>query len=130
MGSMITILVADDFKPFRDLCQLLFEAEGFRVLLATDGAEAVTVFLAERPDLVLLDIDMPNLDGFAAAEQIKRTAPSVPVVFHSSLDDERLSDPQRRLGMLIRKPAHYHVLRRAILHALQAERGVGDLMSE
>ncbi len=118
---MITILVADDFKPFRDLCKLLFEAEGFRVLLATDGAEAVTVFMAEQPDLVLLDIDMPNVDGFAAAEQIKQTAPNVPVVFHSSLDGERLSDPRRRLGVLIPKPAHYHVLRRAILEALQAD---------
>ncbi len=117
---MITILVADDFKPFRELCRLLFEAEGFRVLVAADGAEAVRVFQAEGPDLVLMDVDMPNLDGFAAAEQIKQLAPHVPVVFHSSVDDERLGDPRRRLGVLVRKPAHYHVLRSAILGALES----------
>lgn len=117
---MITILVADDFKPFRELCRLLFEAEGFRVLLAADGAEAVRVFQAHGPDLVLMDIDMPHLDGFAAAEQIKELSPHVPVVFHSSLDAERLSDPRRQLGIWVGKPAHYYVLRRAIIEALES----------
>lgn len=59
-----TILVVDDEKRLRDLVKAYFEAEGFRVITAGDGQEALYVTRYEKPDLILLDLMMPVLDGY------------------------------------------------------------------
>ena len=62
--SMGKILVADDDQNICELIRLYLEKENFTVVLANDGEEAVAKFSAENPDLVLLDIMMPKLDGW------------------------------------------------------------------
>ncbi|MBR5558979.1 MAG: response regulator transcription factor [Oscillospiraceae bacterium] len=69
--SMGKILVADDDQNICELIRLYLEKENFAVVLAHDGEEAVTKFSAEAPDLVLLDIMMPKLDGWQVCRQIR-----------------------------------------------------------
>lgn len=78
---MRTILFADDDRGIRQFCRQEFEEEGYRVLVAGDGHEAVRLIQQGPPDLVVLDLHMPRLGGLATAEQIKRRVPHVPIVF-------------------------------------------------
>jgi CheY-like chemotaxis protein len=80
------ILAADDDAVIQRLLEVNLELEGYDVVLASDGAEAVAVAEAHRPDLVLLDVMMPNLDGWQACADIRRIdgLEDVPVVFLSA----------------------------------------------
>lgn len=66
-----TILIVDDESDILDLLQYNIEREGYKVLLASDGEEAVKVARKHRPDLILLDIMMPKMDGIEVCRQIK-----------------------------------------------------------
>ncbi|MBC7228309.1 MAG: response regulator [Thermoflexales bacterium] len=83
---MPRILVAEDEKDIRELIAFTLRFAGFDVLLATNGAEAVEVAEAEKPDLVILDVRMPKMSGYEACRRLKgnpQTA-SLPVVFLSA----------------------------------------------
>lgn len=66
-----TILVAEDFEDTRRLMRVWLQKIGYRVVEARDGAEAVRLTEQERPDLVIMDIEMPRLDGLAATKRIR-----------------------------------------------------------
>ncbi len=70
--SMGKILVADDDQNICELIRLYLEKENFTVVLAENGEQAVDKFSAENPDLVLLDIMMPGLDGWQVCREIRR----------------------------------------------------------
>lgn len=95
---MITILFADDNKNIRRYCKRELEHEGYRVLLARDGLEAIALFDSETPDLAILDLCMPRADGFDAAEHIQTTGRAVPVIFFTANDEDCLTDPRCQLG--------------------------------
>ena len=83
-----TIVIADDFAPFRRFLRLQLHENGFQnVTEASDGLEAVTKAAELQPDLVLLDIGMPNLDGIKAAAQIRSVAPEAKILFVSGNTD-------------------------------------------
>ena len=78
---MTTLLLADDHRMLRDSLRRSLEDHGFDVVgEAGDGAEAVRLALALRPDVVLMDVSMPALDGVEATRQISRLAPKSQVV--------------------------------------------------
>ncbi|MEX0835138.1 MAG: response regulator, partial [Nitriliruptor sp.] len=82
MAEQRTVLVVDDEPDVLLLCRVNLEFEGYRVLEASDGEQALARLEDELPDVVLLDVMMPKLDGWAVLERIKsdpRTA-KVPVV--------------------------------------------------
>lgn len=84
-----TILVVDDNESNRALAKDTLEVAGFRVLVATGGAEGIAIFEAERPDCIVLDVSMPEVDGFEVCERI-RSAPGgadTPVIFLTALRD-------------------------------------------
>lgn len=85
--SMAKIMVADDDKNICELLRLYLEKEGYTVTLAHDGETAVEQFSAEAPDLILLDIMMPRLDGYSVCEMIRNES-STPVILLTALDDE------------------------------------------
>ena len=87
--TIATILVVDDNEANRSLAEHTLEDEGYRVVSASSGAAGITAFGAERPDCVLLDVRMPDMDGFAVCERI-RALPSgtdTPVLFFTALRD-------------------------------------------
>jgi two-component system response regulator EvgA len=79
------VLIVDDHPPFRALARMLLEADGFDVVgEAGDGAEAVRVARALRPDVVLLDVQLPGGDGFGVAGELAAHPPGPAVVLVSS----------------------------------------------
>jgi DNA-binding response OmpR family regulator len=78
-----TVLVIDDEAPIRLLCRVNLEAEGMAVLEAADGPAGLEKARAERPDVVLLDVMMPGLDGWRVAEELldDPSTRSIPIVF-------------------------------------------------
>jgi CheY-like chemotaxis protein len=79
---MKRILVAEDNEAIRELVTEILVSRGFHVIPARDGHEALKQFDTERPDLVLLDIQMPGLDGYSVLQTIRSrpVASSIPVV--------------------------------------------------
>jgi CheY-like chemotaxis protein len=67
-----TILVVEDHNDSRELLRVFLEGEGFNVIEAENGAEAVSLALQQCPDLVLMDLHMPELDGISATKQIRQ----------------------------------------------------------
>ena len=66
-----TILIADDEPNIVISLEFLLQREGYRVLVARDGVEALAAIRAERPDLVLLDVMMPRMDGFEVCQAVR-----------------------------------------------------------
>src|SRR5919199_6889182 len=80
---MTKVLVIDDEAPIRLLCRVNLEAEGMDVLEAADGPAGLEQARAERPDVVLLDVMMPGLDGWRVAEELldDPATAGIPIVF-------------------------------------------------
>jgi DNA-binding response OmpR family regulator len=80
---MTRVLVIDDEAPIRLLCRVNLEAEKMEVLEAADGPAGLNQARAEKPDVILLDVMMPGLDGWQVAEQLLEddATKSIPIVF-------------------------------------------------
>jgi CheY-like chemotaxis protein len=104
-GAPARVLVVDDEPAMRALCRVNLQLDGMEVLEARDGREAVTVAAAEHPDLVLLDVMMPGLDGWHVAEQLESDPGTreIPIVFMTALaaaDDRRRGAAAGAVGYL------------------------------
>ena len=88
-NSVSTILIVDDTDDTRDVLRTMLEMKGCRVLEAADGAEGVEVAAREVPDLILMDLNLPELDGFDATRRIRERAEAhaIPVVAMSAYYD-------------------------------------------
>jgi CheY-like chemotaxis protein len=76
-----TVLIVDDHPTFRDAARSLLEAEGYLVIgEAADGQEALRQVEALRPDLVLLDIQLPDIDGFEVAARLGESSSSIVLI--------------------------------------------------
>jgi DNA-binding response OmpR family regulator len=77
------VLVVDDEAPIRLLCRVNLEAEGMEVLEAADGPSALEAAREEHPDVVLLDVMMPGLDGWRVAEELveHQETSGIPIIF-------------------------------------------------
>jgi DNA-binding response OmpR family regulator len=131
LPEMTKVLVIDDEAPIRLLCRVNLEAEGMSVLEANDGPSGLAQVGAERPDVILLDVMMPGLDGWAVAEVLldgEETA-DIPIIFLTARAEFR--DRARGLDIggvdYITKPfnpVELAPLVRGVLHRL--ERGERD----
>jgi len=81
------ILVVDDEPKYVYIMQLNLEASGYEVIVGRDGEEAVALAAGEEPDLIILDIMMPNLNGYEACERIRQFS-TVPIIFLSARAEE------------------------------------------
>ena len=86
---MAEILIVDDERVVRKGLKALLAGEGFAVREARDGEEALSAIAAKRPDLVLLDVMMPKMNGFRACEEIRKIDALLPVVFLTAKAAER-----------------------------------------
>jgi DNA-binding response OmpR family regulator len=102
------ILIADDDDGLRHLLRLVLCREGFEVIEAADGTEALARAYDSSPSLVLLDVMMPGLDGFDVCRQLRsdQRTHRLPIVFVSAIDDISQRNDLMKLGAddCIRKP--------------------------
>ena len=94
-----TVLIVDDHPSFRATARLLLESDGWTVVgEAADGAVALDAARALRPDLVLLDVNLPDLDGFTVAERLTNGGGGPSVVLVSSRDARDFGPRVERCG--------------------------------
>src|SRR5690625_4977372 len=87
-GKMSTkILVVDDEQPIADILKFNLEKEGYEVIVAYDGEEAINLALEEKPDLILLDIMLPKKDGNEVCREIRKTE-NMPIIMLTAKDSE------------------------------------------
>ena len=85
-----TILVVDDSKPVSEFVQIVLEERGYKTIVSNNGNQAMVMAVEYRPDLVLLDIMMPDIDGYTICAQLKadRKTRDIPVIFLSALNSQ------------------------------------------
>ena len=91
---MTTVLIADDNAQIVSILEEYSKKEGYRTLTAADGERALQLFRQEAPDVVLLDVMMPKLDGFAVCREIRRES-DTPVIMVTA----RGEDFERIMGL-------------------------------
>lgn len=82
-----TILVVDDEKPIIDILVYNLKKEGYNTLEATDGEVGLNIAIEQRPDLILLDVMLPKMDGLTVCKRVKQTY-NVPILMISAKDEE------------------------------------------
>ena len=119
------VLIVEDDESILEGLELNLETEGYQVLVARDGETAVERFQSETPDLVLLDLMLPALDGFQVLSIIRRKDPEIPVLILSARDTEREKITGLNLGAddYITKPFALPELLARINAALRRRRG-------
>ena len=88
MAKAFTILVADDEPPIRRFLRTSLAGQGYHVVEAATGGEALSTIRTERPDLVILDLGLPDIDGVDLIRMVRRTS-QLPIIILSSRDGER-----------------------------------------
>lgn len=96
------ILIIEDEKFLREMCEQKFTKMGFAVESAEDGAVGLQKIIQGKPDLVLLDIILPNMDGFEILKQVRvhadRAVAAVPIIILSNLGQDTDVDRGKKLG--------------------------------
>jgi two-component system OmpR family response regulator len=121
------VLVVDDEEYIRDLVASALRLAGFHASAASTARAALATIAAERPDLVVLDIGMPDLDGYEVCRRLRNGGDDVPVIFLTARDtvDDRLTGFDRGADDYLTKPFSLEELVarvRAILHRSRADR--------
>jgi len=117
-----TILVVDDDPDCREITARLLEREGHRARRAASGEECMRIALAEPIDVVLLDVMMPGMDGFAVCEALRQAGQRIPIILLTASDEmdtrlegmhlgvsEFLTKPINRVELLARVRAQLHI---------------------
>jgi len=117
------ILVADDQVAVRRLIQEIFREDGYRVLLASNGQEAVTAARCEVPSLALLDMKMPVMGGLEALRLIKGFCPETIVFMMTAVGEDEWIQEALSSGAdkCISKPFDIFALKELVEHVLQGE---------
>jgi len=110
----VRVLLADDYEPFRRCVSSLFlRHPGWKIIgEVSDGLEAVKKTQELNPDVVLLDLSLPMIDGVEAANRIRRTAPATKIVFITAYQDSEL------MQTVLRNQAEGYVLKWEIMRDL------------
>ena len=119
-----TILVVDDEPQILQTVAGILADEGFEVLTAPDGESALKLVAAGPPDLVLLDIALPGMDGLTALQELKRQYAALPVVMVSAYGSVENAVKATRLGAydFIEKPPHADKILLTVRNALEMAR--------
>ena len=122
------IMAVDDEQTIRTLLERTLESEGYEVISAADGISALAMMEKREPDLVILDINMPGLDGFQVLERIRQHS-NVPVIMLTGIGEVTALGSALSLGAddYVRKPFNIRELLariRAKLRRSQAEQSI------
>jgi CheY-like chemotaxis protein len=102
-GSRRTILIIDDQPFFINMQQAMLKQQGYQVLSSTSGPEGLKLAKKHKPDLILLDIEMPGMDGFAVCEQLRKDQElrEIPVIILTGTQDPKLNEKAFRVGAVV-----------------------------
>jgi two-component system, OmpR family, response regulator AdeR len=105
MEKRITVLVVDDEKLLLELYRRMFEPEGYRVLLVDNATAALDLFNKQRPDIVILDIKMPGMNGYEMLARLRQSS-DVPVIMVTAVNEPKAISESLGLGAddFLRKP--------------------------
>ncbi len=100
-SSTLRVLVVDDHELTRLTLQLIFSAqEDIQVVgLASNGQEAIEMVKRHEPDVIVLDLQMPVMDGWSASSEIKAIAPETQIIAYSSIDDLKFQEAKARASL-------------------------------
>jgi PAS domain S-box-containing protein len=130
-GARRTVLVADDHAENRAVLANYLAPLGFDVIEAVDGEEAVAAVVNNAPDIVLMDLVMPGLDGFEAVERIRalrlRTQPKVAAVSANAFEDARTRSLAQGCDAFLTKPVDFDELRNTLGSLLSLEWELADV---
>ena len=106
-SGRLLVLVADDEPPIRLLCEVNLAVAGMDVIQAADGEEAIQLARSAAPDLILLDLMMPRVDGWTVAEELSADEQTrdIPIVFltaRTTPDDRRRAEELGALGYVLK----------------------------
>jgi DNA-binding response OmpR family regulator len=104
------ILLADDDASVREMLGRVLESEHYDVVYAKTGRETAAKFIADLPDLVLLDLNMPDRDGWDAFNLMNRTHPSVPVIIITARPQQHEHAAKLGIDALMEKPLNLPLL--------------------
>jgi CheY-like chemotaxis protein len=116
------ILVVDDDPDAAAFCRELLEGEGYAVRTASAGPEALGVAEEWAPDVVLLDIRLPVMDGYEVARRLSERTPPVPIVLFTSLTPETIDDERIRAATGVQTILYKPCRPRALLDAIEQVR--------
>jgi putative two-component system response regulator len=120
------ILVVDDMDANRSMLRTFLTPLGYTIAEAADGAEALTVFNRERPDLLILDLNMPNMDGFEVCKRLKSDPETkvVPIIVITGLADDKnhLKALENGADDFLAKPFNIHFLKARLKSLLELKR--------
>jgi two-component system KDP operon response regulator KdpE len=88
-AAPLSVLLVDDEPAIRRFLRLSFDAEGYQVEEADDGKAALVILRAKSPDLLILDLGLPDLDGFEVIRQLREFGSTIPIIVLSSRTDEK-----------------------------------------
>jgi CheY-like chemotaxis protein len=116
-----TILVAEDHLDSRDALRALLEAFGYQVVEAVNGRQAIDLALECQPDLILMDIMMPELDGFEATRELRRHIETcdTPIIAVTAMEGAQQLAIQAGANDFIRKPVDIRGLVAKVHHLLE-----------
>ena len=120
--SAATVLIIDDDRLIRWSLSTLLERAGYRICQATTGAEGLAAIQTNMPDVVLLDITLPDMDGFAVLQTVRQAHPNLPILTMTADATPEKARQAFRLGALghLEKPCESATLLAAISEALKS----------
>lgn len=125
--SKISVLIADDSVTIQKVFELAFEGEDIDIMVASDGKSALSMALNEKPDMIIADVNMPEMDGFELCQAIRKNPDtnSIPVYMLSSALDDFDEDKAKKVGASGRfeKPFRSEDMVRQVMEAINATAG-------
>lgn len=131
--SLGRILIVDDEPPVLEVLSEYFTTQGYAIATAQNGAEALEAVGRERPDLVLLDVRMPGMDGVEVLKRLRTIEPGLAVIMVTANEDVALARETLKIGAFdyVAKPFDFRYLDRAVAAGLMqfggADTAVADL---
>jgi len=131
MNELPRVLVVDDDTGGRRLTRATLKRAGFDVIEAGDGVQALELLRQGLPDLVLMDVSMPEMDGFTACAELRRMpgGARVPVVMMTGLEDVKSIETAFEVGAtdFITKPINWTILAHRVRYMLRASKAINEL---
>ena len=118
---MAKILVIDDDRSIRSLLASLLSRKGYQVILADNGPEGLELFRQERPDVIVLDLKMPGMDGLTVLQHVRRVSLDQPVIMFTGTWTPTMEQQARGLGVteLLKKEFPQDQLEEALKRVLK-----------